>query len=55
MTATKSAEFFPRQRYLTPFGMPFRLLFFQQSRAYAHYHDFHELVIVLELVDKNLT
>lgn len=55
MAATKSAEFFSRQRYLAPFGMPFRLLFFQQSRAYAHYHDFHELVIVLEGVAQHVT
>ena len=39
--------FYPKERYITPYGMPFRLMLYSQSEGQRHYHDFDELVIVL--------
>ncbi len=40
--------FFPQKEYITPFGMPFRIMFFHQIESILHYHDYEELVFVLE-------
>ena len=41
-------HFYSRAYYITPYGMPFRLMLYSQSEGQLHYHDFDELVIVLD-------
>ena len=44
----KKADLYSRKKYITPYGMAFRLMLYSQSQSHCHYHDFHELVIILE-------
>ncbi len=40
--------FHSSQTYLAPFDQPIRLMFHRQTKTYHHYHDYYELVVVLE-------
>ena len=42
------AVLYSRRRYIERYGMRYRLMFHSQSDGQAHYHDFNELVIVLD-------
>ncbi len=42
------AVLYSRKRYIERYGMRFRLMFHTQPDGLAHYHDFNELVIVLD-------
>lgn len=42
----KKSVFYSASKYLEPYGMPFRIHYYEQSAKVPHHHDFHELVIV---------
>ncbi len=42
------AVLFAEAHYITPFGLPFQMMYYSQKRTFRHYHDFEELVCVLE-------
>lgn len=41
-------HFYSSERYLKPYDLPVRLLMFKQRKTDLHYHDYYELVIVVE-------
>lgn len=45
-TETTESVIYPESEYLKPFGMPFRVHYYKQSKTILHYHDFYELVII---------
>lgn len=48
MRKTSELYFYSGKTYIIPYGTPFRLMLYSQSLGQLHYHDFYELVIVLD-------
>ena len=48
MSKKSELYFYSGKTYIIPYGTPFRLMLYSQSLGQLHYHDFYELVIVLD-------
>ena len=48
MSKKSELYFYSGKTHIIPYGAPFRLMLYLQWREQLHYHDFQELVIVLD-------
>ena len=48
MSKKSELYFYSGKTYIIPYGAPFRQMLYSQSLGQLHYHDFYELVIVLD-------